>query len=888
MELGDCVPDGPDHFGPVGNGKTSKPWNGAASRFSDSQYKMASAACDPGDKPPKTACFLPHHEPSGTVNVNGVHAAAQRVSSLSGHSAQAVAAAKAHLRSHYKQLGEDPPDSIGASTEGETMADENDNDIPEWVSRGFGAHAAFDGNHAHAHSPYGQQGDDETHDHSHSHDGDSVHRHTHGATIEPVAAASLSEKLARMNPLNGFTRVATDDEISEWCGLLDFDELTASADPMLGSTWAIYGDERGFFVIHRATGDLTASAVPWTSDPLETYGEALAVISEQLAQSGDTRPVLPQGWQSEMAYEGVSTGDGRFIDPGAIQYRATPMPLMLQTTTEPGHMGAVLAGAINKAATVGQVAFGMGDFDSTDAGKQFNQIIDARGKFGVSIDVAEAEGDPVCVTHGGVDPRADDSQCDYDCDIEMHFSLIKIMGVTGTPFPAFADAYITKADTADDTTAPAALPVAADGAPPCENCEPAVITAATNTLANLVVSTAGGNGGSATYVDPLTSGGSGSAATIFGPGGATLGAMVSAAYAATARPPKEWFENPQFSVDDGRMVRQPNGKFACPLTVDEPDPETGLRRVYGHMAGWFSCHTGVMGRCVTPPPSKTDYAAFHLGGVMTSAGVIRAGHLSMGCGHANTTGRERIEDVRAHYDGGPGAVRAATVRAGEDAYGIWFAGYVPPEVTDAQIEAFAACSVSGDWREVWRGNGLDLVACLAGVTSPGFPIASALAAAGLPVTLTAEIGDEATLTYIGANPVALVAAGVIRQPFPWERTQAEQTRQIADLTGRLRLAEAVTGELAPLAAERLLADSGVFSAPTDVDKAMPALLSALLRAAHAASTKQATDPDSASDPVDKKIAAALQAILTDAADAIRLQGEDGAPDDGPPQPDSGS
>lgn len=90
------------------------PWDGAASRFNDEQWKRATAACD-GDGTVKEACFLPHHEPDGTLNRNGVHAAAQRISSVTGRSPAAVAHAKSHLRNHYSQMGEDAPDSIAAT-----------------------------------------------------------------------------------------------------------------------------------------------------------------------------------------------------------------------------------------------------------------------------------------------------------------------------------------------------------------------------------------------------------------------------------------------------------------------------------------------------------------------------------------------------------------------------------------------------------------------------------------------------------------------------------------------------------------------------------------------------------------------------------------------------
>jgi hypothetical protein len=104
-----------DHFGSTSGSVSDASWDGAASRFTDQQYRQSSAACDSGQGTAKELCFLPHHEPDGTTNRNGVHAAAQRVGSLSGHDPAAVARAKAHLRSHYSAMGEEPPDSLKAT-----------------------------------------------------------------------------------------------------------------------------------------------------------------------------------------------------------------------------------------------------------------------------------------------------------------------------------------------------------------------------------------------------------------------------------------------------------------------------------------------------------------------------------------------------------------------------------------------------------------------------------------------------------------------------------------------------------------------------------------------------------------------------------------------------
>lgn len=112
-----CVECGVDDAHFASTSISDAAWNGAASRFTDEQYQRAAAACNPGDGTPKERCFLPHHEPDGTLNRSGVHAAAARINQLKGHDAGAVARARGHLRRHYGQLGEDVPDVLRAEVE---------------------------------------------------------------------------------------------------------------------------------------------------------------------------------------------------------------------------------------------------------------------------------------------------------------------------------------------------------------------------------------------------------------------------------------------------------------------------------------------------------------------------------------------------------------------------------------------------------------------------------------------------------------------------------------------------------------------------------------------------------------------------------------------------
>lgn len=110
-----CVECGDDvaHFGSGGDVSNGS-WDGSPARFTDPEYRRSAAGCDPGSEPPKSRCFLPHHEPGGALSRAGLHAAAARFNQLKGHNAEAVARAKSHLRSHYNAIGEPVPDVLQA------------------------------------------------------------------------------------------------------------------------------------------------------------------------------------------------------------------------------------------------------------------------------------------------------------------------------------------------------------------------------------------------------------------------------------------------------------------------------------------------------------------------------------------------------------------------------------------------------------------------------------------------------------------------------------------------------------------------------------------------------------------------------------------------------
>jgi len=184
--------------------------------------------------------------------------------------------------------------------------------------------------------------------------------------------------------------------------------------------------------------------------------------------------------------------------------------------------------------------------------------------------------------------------------------------------------------------------------------------------------------------------------------------------------PSEWFQDPVLPE-------------LTPLTVTEKG------RVFGHLAGWSTCHIGYEDMCVSPPHSASNYAYFRTGSVMTDAGMVPVGNITIGGGHASPGLRPKA--ALAHYDSTSTAV--CDVAAGEDEYGIWLAGWVRPGTSDEQVAALRASGPSGDWRRI--GGEMELIAALA-VNVQGFPVP--------------RVGVQ------DAVQVALVAAGTVERPEP--------------------------------------------------------------------------------------------------------------------------
>jgi len=228
---------------------------------------------------------------------------------------------------------------------------------------------------------------------------------------------------------------------------------------------------------------------------------------------------------------------------------------------------------------------------------------------------------------------------------------------------------------------------------------------------------------------------------------------ISASVIAAAGAPVARLVQPEHKVYPAEYFSEPTLDRAYPMKIDR---ET--RRIHGYVSEWGVCHVGITGFCQEVPTSTTDYGYFKKGVIDTTEGEQFVGCLSWG-GHASE--RMSMAAASAFYDK-PDAVRAF-VNVGENAYGVWFSGIIPPDVTDEDITKMRAIgAVSGDWREV-RGN-LELIGVPV-VNTPGLPVRQLAASAGRQTVMigAGALKPEPVETFavnIGMDPEFV--AGLVR------------------------------------------------------------------------------------------------------------------------------
>lgn len=473
----------------------------------------------------------------------------------------------------------------------------------------------------------------------------------------------------------------------------------------------------------------------------------------------------PAYWEGCLGMEGELTGDGRFIEPNALAW-TLPMPLRYVRQDVGEHSGAVVVGRImTLERRPGGLLWASGDFDmgSTD-GAEAERMVREKFLNGVSMDLddvsfevriaAELAAKTAQKPGAGAD-AAGDVMLPVNADGTVTVAKInaaeeirattagRVRAATIVAVPAFASAQIYSTMTAP-VLAPAgpADPMDEEDMPlaePTDQPAPADITDQDVTLASLA-----GKPGSARALIQWYETGEGAARIGWGtPGDFTrcvqlandhmssekakgfcanrhhavtgewpgagnqhesedaeaLAASGSSTYRFPIAPPSNWFSNPGLKDVTGLKV-------------------TAEGQVYGHLATWGTCHIGMSHQgCVTAPKSRSGYAYFRTGEIITAEGAeIPVGHITLDTTHATTSGLSAAGAQR-HYEVTGHVV--ADVACGEDAFGIWVAGALRPNVSPAKVREMRAAPLSGDWRRV--GGNLELVAALS-VNVPGFPI----------------------------------------------------------------------------------------------------------------------------------------------------------------------
>ena len=478
-----------------------------------------------------------------------------------------------------------------------------------------------------------------------------------------------------------------------------------------------------------------------------------------------------------LVVEGVWTGDGRYIEEGALDWRGLPLPLMgLDRTTE-AHLDARLIGNITRIERVGREIHGYGSWVQSDSDEVRRlQDLVKRGELrGISIDMDAMEYEIVMPQHGGEERIDDDGNSVMDADEWMMRILsARIMGATVVPFPAFEEAFIEslaaslaaiKDDaevsgwiTAMQTYADIDFTPSAGAREEAErglewrreygrggtevgvarardiangrNLSPDTVNRMLSYFARHEVDKQGegwspGEDGfpSAGRIAWALWGGDAGWAWARGvkrrmDAADERGSIVASGHPIEPPvcPPSDWFDPP--------FLSEPT-----PLTVEDSG------RIFGHLAVWGQCHVGFADRCITPPSSAAAYAHFRTGEILCDDGTrVPVGQITLGTGHADHSASAR-ETLR-HYDNTGSAV--ADVMAGEDEFGIWLAGALRPGLAPERIRELMAADVSGDWRRI--GGALELVGVLA-VNVPGFPKLRVREAEGLVASLQVRAYD---------------------------------------------------------------------------------------------------------------------------------------------------
>jgi 2'-5' RNA ligase len=449
-----------------------------------------------------------------------------------------------------------------------------------------------------------------------------------------------------------------------------------------------------------------------TDYPLGGAMNAATTVSVTIGESEEQPEAPPQPWKSILAVEGYPTDDNtpapRYMLPDSLGWRDLPLPFMVQAVTAEGHDGAVVSGRIDTIERV-RVSDFLYDPDFADV-------------------LADVPAHAVVIFGRGIFAASEEGADGADLVDQKMLRGVSV-DLVATEW-AFIDRDSLEVIPDEDIDLDALL----DGR----------------------------------YYHALKSGQIGGATATpiqaFGP--ATIALAAAAELAGWNR------IYPTFVLEEA-LVAGEGFVAAAPRVVsrdvferaeaDEPTPLTitAEREIFGHAFLWETCHTGFNDRCVTAPPSPSEYAYFHLGAIETEEGEeVAVGQITLDTGHADL--RAGRNATRRHYD--DTGVAAADVRIVDGQFGGWVSGAVR-DISDEDLRKLRAAKLSGDWRRV--NGSLDLIGLLA-VNVPGFPIPRAEA------RLVASTAGEQMCALVAAGlfttdeEVALLVTELLDEPDEME------------------------------------------------------------------------------------------------------------------------
>lgn len=367
-------------------------------------------------------------------------------------------------------------------------------------------------------------------------------------------------------------------------------------------------------------------------------------------------------WVSDIAFEGTATGDGRWIKPGGLTWREPPLTLMAQTVTDDGHDGAMVAGRMDTFARDTKNDMNGGKLPEGVTAIRSTGVFDDAGDTGADIarmvDDETLRGVSVDLSISEWAFRDPDTGEILDPDEMSEADWERA-------FFGELEYAILAAEIMATTVCP--TPAFAD--------------------ARIAVVTASADGDRQTTCKLW--------APIRLAAAPAEVITASAAGHAPLHPPLDWFKRPTFTG-------------LTPKTVTDDG------HVYGHFAGWNSCHVG-KGGCLQPP-RVNDLSMFMQGSLTTAEGDdIAVGTIVMDTDHGDVS--LTAQAARRRYDDTGLAV--ADVVVGMDEFGYWFSGAIRPDLSDEKRRAFKAANLSGDWRPVQGQHQLTgILTC----NLPGFTI----------------------------------------------------------------------------------------------------------------------------------------------------------------------